>query len=103
MHVFKSKLKKISLDVLESEKAVKQGLDFKFIDVQILILVTPAPTSQTAIFHRREVINQQTNISFSRLILCRVVPEKNDDGGAKLCYMIEAKKVTTISSQPIFN
>ena len=80
------------METLESEKAVKQGLNFKFIGVQILILITPAPTSQTAIFRRRGVINQQTNMYFSRLLFFCVVSEKQNDGGAKLCYMMEALK-----------
>ena len=48
--------------MLDSEKAMKQVLNFKLIDVQFLILIAPSPTSKTAIFCRRGVINQQTNI-----------------------------------------
>ena len=88
--MFTSKFKETSLGVLESEKFVKQGLNFKFIDVQFLRLITPDPTSQTEIFHRREVINQQTNMSFSHLLIFRVVPDNQNYGGAKLCYLTEA-------------
>ena len=50
--------------MLDLGKAAKQGLKFKFIDVQFFRLTTLDPTFKTEIFRRCGVINQEKNMSF---------------------------------------
>eukprot|EP00957_Ditylum_brightwellii_P189418 14417401-Ditylum_brightwellii.AAC.1 len=60
----------VSLSRLESDNAVHQQLMFKYIDLQIICIITACPKSTANTYtHRTNTMND--NIKFSRLILCK--------------------------------
>lgn len=89
--IFRSHLfDEISLATLESDGASQHRLTFKYIDVQIIRIITSSAAAANVYSRKRPNANQNT-MKFSRLILAKVHSTINPSDNAKLIYIMEAR------------
>ena len=92
---FSHMCQEISLAELEREDAISLGLNYKYIDLQLLRIITSSQTAGANIYNRR-VAGPRNNINsnqtrFSRLFLFRQFSPNNPHDSSKLVYMMEAR------------
>ena len=80
----------VSLTVLKADDAIRNRLNFKFIDLQLLRIIT-SNQSAANVYSRKRTNNNNMTIKFSRLILCRVHSLNSPEDNGKLVYMMEAR------------
>ena len=92
MHpIFRSSLfKEISLATLESESASQNRLNFKYMDVQIIRIITSSAAAANVYSRKRPNLNQNS-MKFSRLILAKIHSTVHPSENAKLIYIMEAR------------
>ena len=78
----------ISLAILESTEAIKHKLNFKYIDLQIIRVIT-SNQSVVNVYRKKKSNEVSGQIKFSRLFLARVCSDKDDN--ARLVYIMEAR------------
>ena len=83
----------ITLSLLESDDAIEHDLNFKYIDLIILRIINPPPSSVANVYTRRLAVNKKDTMKFSRLFLAKVYSSKNTSENTKLVYMIQSKNV----------
>ena len=81
----------VSLSVLKSEDAIRHRLNFKYIDVQLIRLITSNQCGASVYSKRRLNIVHQNSMKFTRLILARVVSSLHPDENIQLVYIMEAR------------
>ena len=91
-HVLFSSVKfsEVSLTVLKSDDAIRNRLNFKYIDLQILRIITSNQAAAN-VYSRKRSISNTTTIKFTRLILCRVHSTDSPEDNTKLVYIMEAR------------
>jgi len=94
-----NRLSEISVDQLEGDESNKLNLNRVYIDVQLLRLITPSLQQKAMTYGVRRRNNNNQDIIFSRLMLCRVYSEKKYFNGSRLVYLMESKN----SNQCLFN
>ena len=77
----------ISLSTLESENAIRNKLNFKYIDLQLIRLITSNESSAN-VYSKKKGQGQLSTMKFTRLILARVC--SNSDDNSRLVYIMEA-------------
>jgi hypothetical protein len=85
------RFKEISLSTLESEDAIQNQLNFKYIDLQILRIITSSQTGANVYSSRKRNSNQQNSMKFSRLILARIHSVHFSEDNSRLVYIMEAR------------
>ena len=93
------KLNEISVDQLEGDEPNKLNLNRVYFDIQLLRLITPTIHQKAMIYETRRCNNNNQEIIFSRLMLCRIYSGNNSSIGSKLIYLMESKN----SNQCLFN
>ena len=89
--IFTSNLfNEISLATLESDNASQNRFTFKYIDVQIIRIITSNAAAANVYSRKRQNINQNT-MNFSRLILGKIHSTSNLSENSKLIYIMEAR------------
>ena len=81
----------ISLETLTQEDAIEHKLNFKYLDLQLLRIVTPSVQSGAGanVYYRRQ--QQNATVRFIRIFLCRVISSTtNVQDSSKLVYIMEA-------------
>ena len=73
----------VSLTVLKSDDEIRNRLNFKFIDLQILRIITSNQAAANVYFRKRNISNN-TTVKFTRLILCRVHSTNSPEDNGKL-------------------
>jgi len=97
-----TRMKEVSLDALMCEDKVQEmNLNRNYIDVQLIRLITPEQKDHRASIYnirRRNGGNNNSNqqVHFSRLLLCRLHPEKNQNEHTRLLYLMEAKNSNNV-------
>ena len=81
------------------DESNKLNLYRVYIDVQLLRLITPSLQQKAMTYGVRRRNNNNQDIIFSRLMLCRVYSEKKYFNGSRLVYLMESKN----SNQCLFN
>ena len=81
------------------KKANKLNLNSVYVDVQLLRLITPSSQQKAMTYGVRRRNNNNQDVIFSRLMLCRVHSKENYSNGCKLIYLMESKN----SNQCLFN
>ena len=71
-----NRLSEISVDQMEGDESNKLNLNRVYIDVQLLRLITPSLQQKAMTYGVRRRNNNNQDIIFSRLMLCRVYLEK---------------------------
>ena len=94
-----NKLNEIGVDQLEGDESNKLNLNRVYIDVQLLRLITPNSQQKAMTYGVRRRNNNNQDVIFSRLMLCRVYSEKKYSNGSRLVYLMESKN----SNQNLFN
>ena len=94
-----NRLSEISVDLLEGDESNKLNLNRVYINVQLLRLITPSLQQKAMTYGVRRRNNNNQDIIFSRLMLCRVYSEKKYFNGSRLVYLMESKN----SNQCLFN
>ena len=89
----------IKIEQLEGEETNKINLNRSFLDVQLLRLITPSSQQKAMAYGVRRCNNNNQEIIFSRLLLCRVHSQNNYYNSSKLIYLMESKN----SNQNMFN
>ena len=80
----------VSLSIQKSDNAIENMLNCKYIDLQILHLITS--TQAGANVYLRKIIQTSSNsMKFSRLILCRVHSQRYPEDNHQLVYIMEAR------------
>ena len=80
--------KEISLSIIESDKAIQNKLNFKYIDLQLIWLITSNESSAN-VYSEKKGQGQQSTTKFTRLILARVC--SNSDENSWLVYIMEVQ------------
>ena len=93
------KLNEINVDQLEGDESNKINLNRIYIDVQLLRLITPNLQQKAMTYGVRRRNNNNQDVIFSRLMLCRVYSNKRCSDGSRLIYLMESKN----SNQCLFN
>lgn len=78
----------ISLSTLESENAIRNKLNFKYIDLQLIRLITSNESSAN-VYSKKKGQGQLSTMKFTRLILARVCSSLDDN--SRLVYIMEAR------------
>ena len=78
----------ISLSILESENAICNKLNFKYIDLQLIRLITSNESSAN-VYSKKKGQGQVSTMKFTRLILARVCSKSDDN--SRLVYIMEAR------------
>ena len=78
----------ISLAILESSEAIKHKLNFKYIDLQIIRVIT-SNQSVVNVYRKKKSNEVSGQMKFSRLFLARVCSDGDDN--ARLVYIMEAR------------
>ena len=94
-----NRLSEIGVDQLEGDESNKLNLNRVYIDVQLLRLITPSLQQKAMTYGVRRCNNNNQDIIFSRLMLCRVYSEEKYFNGSRLIYLMESKN----SNQCLFN
>ena len=84
---------------MEGEESNKLNLNRVYIDVQLLRLITPSLQQKTMTYGVRCRNNNNQDIIFSKLMLCRVYSEEKYFNVSRLIYLMESKN----SNQCLFN
>ena len=85
-HLFK----KISLSTLESDTANDNRLSFKYIDVQLIRVITSSIATAN-MYVRKRTNTCQNTMKFSRLFLAKVHSTLYPSENSKLLYIMEAR------------
>ena len=93
------KLSEVNVDQLEGDESNKINLNRVYIDVQLLRLITPNQQQKAMTYGVRRRNNNNQDVIFSRLMLCRVYSNKRCSDGSRLIYLMESKN----SNQCLFN
>ena len=89
--LFRNRLfEEISISVLEGEDAISQRLNFKYIDLLILRVITSSQLTAN-VYSRKNGYNNQNQMKFSRLILCKIVSSNIEDENNRVVYLMEAR------------
>ena len=89
--IFRShRFNEISLATLESDTASEHRLNFKYIDVQIIRIITSNVAAANVYSRKRPNVNQNT-LKFSRLILAKIHSTLLPTENTKLIYLMEAR------------
>ena len=92
--IFSDIFQEISLSTLESENAMENAnINFSFIDLQLLRLITSKDTSAN-VYSRRKSETRSAH-KFTRLLLARVLSEKYQEDNARLVYIMEARNMNS--------
>ena len=94
-----NRLTEINIDQLEGDEPNKLNLNRVYVDVQLLRLITPSSQQKAMTYGARRRTNNNQDVIFSRLMLCRVHSKENYSNGCKLIYLMESKN----SNQCLFN
>ena len=81
----------ISLGALEHDKAIENNLNFKYIDLMILRLITSSQVSANVYSKKKGQAMNHNQMKFSRLILCKVVSSYTEEENARVVYLMEAR------------
>lgn len=80
----------VSLSILKSDNAIENRLNFKYIDLQILRLITSSQAGAN-VYSRKRIQTSSNSMKFSRLILCRVHSQRYPEDNHQLVYVMEAR------------
>ena len=94
-----NRINEISVDQLEGDEYNKLNLNKVYIDIQLLRLITLSLQQKAITYGVRRRNNNNKDIIFSRLMLCRVYSEEKHFNGSTLIYLMESKN----SNQCLFN
>ena len=83
----------IQLQTLESKDAFQARLNTKYLDVQIVRIITPVPQSHANTYSHKKNGNQNNAVTFSHMILCKVHSAKYPEQSNKLVYLMEARNL----------
>jgi hypothetical protein len=80
----------VSLSILKSDNAIENRLNFKYMDLQILRLITSSQAGAN-VYSRKRIQTSSNSMKFSRLILCRVHSQRYPEDNHQLVYVMEAR------------
>ncbi len=80
----------VSLSTLKSDDAIQHRLNFKYIDLQILRIITSSQSGAN-VYSRKRVQTSSNSMRLSRIILCRVYSQLYLEDNNKLVYIMEAR------------
>ena len=93
---FNSRLiSEVRLQTLESEDALDHNLNFKYMDLQMMRVITPAPQSTANTYQRKKTGNSNSAVTFSRMFLCKVHSPDHHDDHNRIVYMMEARNLNS--------
>ena len=81
----------ISLGMLKSDNAQDHGLNFKYMNLQLLRLITQQPSGANVYKKNRQGGNSGKEMKYERLFLCRIHSEQYPDDNSKVAYIMEAR------------
>ena len=84
----------VRLQTLESEDALDHNLNFKYMDLQMMRVITPAPQSTANTYQRKKTGNSNSAVTFSRMFLCKVHSPDHDDH-SRIVYLMEARNLNS--------
>lgn len=94
--IFSNRFSEITLSVLESkEQAIRSNLNFKYINVFILRIITPAPSSSANVYNRNRNGHNQNAVSFSRIFLAKIHSYAHVEDTNRLVYIMEARNMNS--------
>ena len=88
-----NRINKIRLHTLESEDAYKHNLNTKYIDVQLVYLTTPTPVSTVITYQRKKIVNSNSAVTFSHMILCKIHFQAHPNEYSRLIYLMGAQNL----------
>ena len=80
----------VLLSTIESDNAIQNQIDFKYIDIQILRIITSSQEGAN-VYSRNRINSSQNIFIFSRLILAHVCYKFNVEDNQRLVYIVEAQ------------
>ena len=83
----------VRLQTLMHEDAHTHHLDYKYIDLQLLRLIVPAPQSTANTYQRKRSGNNNSQTTYSRLFLCKVHSPRHLEDHNQVVYMMEARNM----------
>ena len=85
----------VRLQTLLNEDAAIHHLDYKYIDLQLLRLIVPAPQSTANTYQRKKSGNNNSQTTYSRLLLCKVHSPRHLEDHNQVVYIMEARNMNT--------
>ena len=84
------------LKLMDVTKVEDMDLDLHYLDIQLMRVVSPGPTNNTAFSFNRGKNKMSSPINYSRMFLCRIISLEYLNENKHLCYLMETK-TTNIS------
>ena len=85
-----SNIEEVSLSTLRSDDAIKSQLNFKYINVQILRIITSNQAGAN-VYSKKQLQISTNCLKFNRLFSCRIHSEKYCEENNELVYIMEAR------------
>jgi hypothetical protein len=79
------------LKLMDVTKVDDMDLDLHFLDIQLMRVISPGPTNNTALSFNRGKNKMSSPINYSRMFLCRIISLESLNENKHLCYLMETK------------
>ena len=87
------RITEVSVSQLEREDAIRLKLAFKYIDLQIIRVITAGSSTAGANTYSRRTNAQKEGVKFSRLLMCKVHSTLHPEQNSRLVYIMEARNM----------